>query len=172
MFQLSNQSLLTNSVLDKILDKINRTGVYSLSVDEAIVLKQNSTGNIDFNLLDWLITDDEDTFDSDGKKLLYAEFTDDEDIFYNQSKLIRIIVNTLGEPNKYSGTADWGGANVWTILGDKFYGTFIYLNDDELFVLTRFFNEVDEENVDTIIKRATNSKELYQLLMHAQTLKE
>jgi hypothetical protein len=169
---MSQQSSLTNPIMDEILDKINRAGIYSLSVDEATILQQNSTGQIDSNLLNWLNSDDEDTFDIDGKKLLYAEFLDDEDIFYNQNKLIRVISNTIGEPNKYNGSADWAGANVWTILGDKFYGTFIYLNEDDLCLLTRFFNEVDEENVDTVIKSATDPKELYQLLMHTLALKK
>jgi hypothetical protein len=52
-----------NELIDKILEKINRHGIHNLSIDETIVLKQHSTGSIDLEIFDWILSEGEDTFD-------------------------------------------------------------------------------------------------------------
>jgi hypothetical protein len=161
-----------NELIDKILEKINRHGINNLSIDETIVLKQHSTGNIDTELFDWILSEEEDTYDYCGKKLLFSEFEEGEDIFCNFKKMIRVLSNHFGIKNHYSGSADWGSANVWTINGDKYYGLFIYYNKDEddLCLLKRTFDESKDENINEEIIKATDSTTFYRLLMKAKTL--
>lgn len=62
--------------------------------------------------------------------------------------VVTIISEKLGKPNFYSSSADWGGADVWTLKGDKFYGTFLAYLDDNLAILER--QEETDENGNTI----------------------
>jgi hypothetical protein len=133
-------------------------------------LEQNSNGEIDNELCNWLITDNENTFNfENGKKLLYSDFEEGEDIFYNHKKLIRIISKHFGDPNIYNGSADWGGANVWSIKGDRFYGTFIYFDDNEVCLLDRTFDEKKDKNVDLEILKANETYTLSNLIAKALT---
>jgi hypothetical protein len=152
----------TNSVVDRILDKINTHGKESLSYDELTFLKQHSSGNIDKNLEVWLLDDSDETFDSEGVKLLYDEFEENEDIFYNKNKLKRIISKHLNK-KPFTNNADWGGGLVWNIKSnDNYVGLFLYLGDDDLVLMKRTLN--DDEYNDEIIKNIFNSTELYNSL--------
>ena len=109
------------------------------------------------------VADDDNTFDSDGNKLSFDEFEDGDDIFYNTSKLKRVISNHL-DKNPFSNNADWGGGYVWNLKkDDDFTGTFLYLGDDELVVIKRRL--VDDEYYDQELKSITNSRELYKFLL-------
>ncbi len=147
-------------LVDKILDKINRLGVSNLSLDERIYLKQYNENEIDSNLESWLNSEEDHTYDNDEKKLLYDEFEDDEDIFYNYEKLNRVITKVLNK-KPFTNNADWGGASVWNVKSnDIFTGLFIYLgDDDDLVLLKRNINE-DEDYEDEVVNIITSTREL------------
>jgi hypothetical protein len=149
--------------VNKILDKVNQDGRESLTPDEKTYLEQYSDNDIDSDLEEWLFSDDDNTFDSNGNKLSFDEFEDGDDIFYNTSKLKRVISNHL-DKNPFSNNADWGGGYVWNLKkDDDFTGTFLYLGDDELVVLKRRL--VGDEYNDEELKYITNSRELYKFLL-------
>lgn len=149
--------------VNKILDKVNQNGRESLTPDEKTYLEQYSDGDINPDLEEWLFSDDDNTFDANGNKLLFDEFEDDEDIFQNTSKLKRVISNHL-DKNPFTNNADWGGGYVWNLKkDDDFTGTFLYLGDDELVVIKRRL--VDDEYYDQELKSITNSRELYKFLL-------
>jgi len=69
-------------------------------------------------------------------------------------------------------SADWGGIQNWTLKGDKYFGTFIVIDDnDEVILMTREFDEDAEENIDTDIATANNIAELEELFKLAETYK-
>lgn len=149
--------------VNKILDKVNQNGRESLTPDEKTYLEQYSDGDINPDLEEWLFSDDDNTFDANGNKLLFDEFEEDEDIFQNTSKLKRVISNHL-DKNPFTNNADWGGGYVWNLKkDDDFTGTFLYLGDDELVVIKRRL--VDDEYYDQELKSITNSRELYKFLL-------
>lgn len=149
--------------VNNILDKVNSGGRESLTPDEKAYLEQYSDNNINPDLEEWLFSDDDNTFDSDGNKLSFDEFEEDEDIFQNSSKLKRVISNHL-DKNPFSNNADWGGGYVWNLKKDNdFTGIFLYLGDDELVVIKRRL--VDDEYYDQELKSITNSRELYKFLL-------
>lgn len=149
--------------VNKILDKVNQDGKESLTPDEKTYLEQYSDGDINPDLEEWLFSDDDNTFDLNGNKLLFDEFDEDDDIFYNTYKLKRIISNHL-DKKPFTNNADWGGGYVWNLKkDDDFTGTFLYLGDDELVVIKRRL--VDDEYYDQELKSITNSRELYKFLL-------
>jgi len=150
--------------VNKILDKVNQNGRESLTPDEKTYLEQYSDNDIDPDLEEWLFSDNDNTFDSNGNKLLFDEFEDGDDIFYNTSKLKRVISNHLNK-KPFTNDADWGGGYVWNLKkDDDFTGTFLYLGDDELVVLKRRL--VGDEYNDVELKYITNSRELYKFLLY------
>jgi hypothetical protein len=152
----------SDSLVDSILDKINKYGFENLTFDEKKYLNQYSKGYIDLDLKNWIESDKENTFDIDGNKLLYDEFDWDEDIFRNSNKLKRIISKSLGK-KPFTNDPDWGGAYVWNIESDNnFEGTFFYLGDDELLILKR--NTINDQYEDEVIYEITNPKNLYKAL--------
>jgi len=157
-----------NELVDTLLDKITKSGKQSLTPDENIYLKQKSTNTIDKDLENWLLSNDDSTFDNNGNKLLYDEFEDDEDLLYNRDKLMRVISKHL-KKEPFSNNADWGGAYVWNVkTNDKFVGTFIYLGDDELNVLKREL--IGDEYDDNVLMDINNPKELYRALRKVKSL--
>ena len=145
--------------VNNILDKVNSGGRESLTPDEKTYLEQYSDNNINPDLEEWLFSDDESTFDLDGNKLSFDEFNESDDIFYNTSKLKRVISKHL-KKKPFTNNADWGGGYVWNLkTNDNFTGTFLYLGDDDLVVVKRTL--VDDEYNDEEIKYITNSRELY-----------
>ena len=156
--------------VNKILDKVNRDGRQSLTPDEKTYLEQYSDGKINPDLEEWLFSDDDDTFDLDDNKLLFDEFEDNDDIFYNTSKLMRVISKHL-KKKPFTNDADWGGGYVWNLkTNDNFTGTFLYLGDDELVVLKRML--VGDEYNDEEIKKITNSGELYNFFLSLRSNKQ
>lgn len=150
--------------VNKILDKVSQDGKESLTPDEKTYLKQYSDNNVNPELEEWLFSDDDNTFDLDGNKLLFDEFEEDDDIFYNTSKLKRVISNHI-DKKPFTNDADWGGGYVWNLKkDDDFTGTFLYLGDDELVVLKRRL--VGDEYNDEEIKYITNNRELYKFLLY------
>ena len=132
---------MSQILINSILEKISMYGINALSYDERIFLYQNSSNTIDKNLVNWLTGNEENTFDLNGKKILYSEFVVGEDIFKNQKKLKRIISNFLNI-KPFTNNSDWGGALVWSLKADNnFTGYFIYLSDNELVLLYRIINE-------------------------------
>ncbi len=156
--------ILESVLVDIILDKINKEGKFSLSYDERTYLDQYSNNKVDKGLEQWLLNDEEETF-YDDKKTLYNEFEDDEDLFNNREKLIRIISNSLNK-KYFTNSADWGGGYAWNIkTNDNFLGTFLYLSNDndELFLLKRTLINEDEYN-DEILQNIQTSRDLYKVL--------
>lgn len=149
--------------VDKILDKISKHGRENLTSDERLYLKQYNNKNINNDFERWLFSDDESTFDLDGYKLLFAEFTDNEDIFYNDEKLKRIISKHLNK-KPFRNNSDWGGGYVWNIeTNNNFIGTFLYLGDNELIIINRRLD--NDEYKDKVIDEITNSSELYRFFL-------
>ncbi len=162
---LNEQQILKENIqlIDNILDKINKVGKNNLSYDERIYLKQYNDKKINLDLENWLFSDDENTFDNMGNKLLFDEFKDDEDIFYNYEKLKRIISKHLNK-TPFTNNADWGSGYVWNInSNNNFEGVFFYLGDDELVIIKR--ETVIDEYQDKTIKTIETPKELYDSLL-------
>nr|WP_158009642.1 hypothetical protein [Tenacibaculum todarodis] len=136
-----------------------------MSYDEKTYLKQYNSNSIDKGLEDWLFGKQEDSYDDNGNKLLYDEFDDSEDIFHNHIKLKRVISKVLNK-HSFTNNADWGGADVWGLKTiDNITGLFIYLGDDEDFVLlNRRINE-EEDYEDTVLQTITNNIELNVLFL-------
>lgn len=111
----------------------------------------------------------------------YEKFNEEDKRWSSYNKyVVDIISKKLGKPNFYSGSADWGGADVWTLKGDSYVGTFLAFLDNELVILERpetFGNEDDEE--DTIIDIVDlshpyvndNSDELFAIIDKAIAIK-
>jgi hypothetical protein len=152
-------------LINTILDKINQNGIHSLSYDEKNYLNQYNNNDVDENLKQWLLSDDDYTFnDETREKLLYDEFDGDENIFYNQKKLIRIISKHLNK-KPFTSNADWGGAYVWAINSKNNYeGLFLYLGDDELLLINRTVNK-NEDYEDEVLKNIENSQDLYKTFL-------
>ena len=148
------------SLIDKILDKINKVGLSNLSFDERIYLNQYKENKINQGLENWLNSNEDDTYDENGNKLLYDEFEENEDIFNNYVKLKRVISKILNKQS-FTNNADWGGADVWGIkTNDNFTGLFIYFGEDnDLVLLKRSLNE-EEDYENEVIKTITNNMEL------------
>jgi hypothetical protein len=162
---LNEQQILNENLhlIDNILDKISKMGKHSLSYDEKVYLKQYRDNNINLDLEKWLLSNDDYTFDNNGNKLLYDEFEDEEDIFYNYDKLKRVISKHLMK-KPFTNNADWGGGYVWNVnSGNNFEGLFLYLGDDDLVLLKR--EVVDDEYQDETIKTITNKREFYNVLL-------
>lgn len=73
-----------------------------------------------------------------------------------RKEIVKKIENEFGPQNQYSGSADWGGIPVWSVLGSEFEGYFII--DDSEFqpdmafsLMKRTFNPDTEENTDEIL---------------------
>lgn len=148
--------------VDQLLDKINKDGKQSLTYDERTYLEQFSDNNIDPGLEEWIFGDDDMTYDADGNKLFYDEYTSDEDIFGNDEKLKRVISKHL-DKDPFTNNADWGGGYVWRLKGkDNFVGTFLYLGDDELVVIKRTLD--GDRYDDEVIKYIDDSRELYNFI--------
>lgn len=159
-YLIENDQLINN-----ILDKINKVGKENLSQDEKTYLNQYNKNIVNKDLENWLLNDDEDLLDITGKKILYDEFDEDEDIFYNIDKLKRVITKHIGK-KPYTNNADWGGAYVWNIKSnDGFTGLFFYLDDEDedLVILKRTL--IDDEYNDEIIKTIRNTKDLYRSIL-------
>ena len=113
-----------------------------------------------------MISDNVDTFNDYGEKLLFNEFKIDEDIFNNIEKLIRVISNQLNK-KPFTNNSDWGGAYVWSIKSNNnFTGTFVVLGDDDLVVLNRTFDEDTEEYKDDVLTTITNANDLNKLFLN------
>jgi hypothetical protein len=148
--------------VNKILDKVYTDGRQSLTPDEKTYLKQFGEDNIDPSLEEWIFGDDDRTYDADGNKLFYDEYTGDEDIFSNDEKLKRVISKHL-DKNPFTNNADWGGGYVWRLKGkDNFVGTFLYLGDDELVVIKRTLD--GDRYDDEEIKYIDDSRGLYDFI--------
>jgi hypothetical protein len=76
------------------------------------------------------------------------------------------IENEFGPQNQYSGSADWGGIPVWSVLGSEFEGYFIiddseFQPDKAFSLMKRTFNPDTEENEDEILFTAFLTPERY-----------
>ena len=60
-----------------------------------------------------------------------------------RKETIEKIEKEFGKQNQYSGSADWGGIPVWSVLGSKFEGYFII--DDSEFQPDNSFSLMDNE---------------------------
>ena len=66
------------------------------------------------------------------------------------------IENNFGKKLSFTGSADWGGIDVWSVKGSKFEGYFIsddkeMTNEESYILLKRTFNETTEESDDEIL---------------------
>jgi hypothetical protein len=155
--------LLENkSLVDSILDKINRDGISSLTSDEKNYLKQLKNDEVDKGLEKWLLDDSDNTFDDEGNKLQYDEFDDDEYLFNNKGKLKRIITNFLGEP--FTNNSDWGGYFVWAIGDNELEGLFLIINNDDETVELIDRKVIDDYD-DDILMSAINGRQFYKIIM-------
>ena len=73
-----------------------------------------------------------------------------------RKEIVGKIEKEFGKQNQYSGSADWGGIPVWSVLGSEFEGYFIiddteFQPDMAFSILKRNFNEEKEENEDEVI---------------------
>ena len=75
----------------------------------------------------------------------------DDDYSHDWNKWAIQELNMLFGSYLVGGNADWGGYNIWNLLGDGFVGYYIVESDDFLIFLERKFDENSEENIDTEI---------------------
>jgi len=73
-----------------------------------------------------------------------------------RKEIVKKIENEFGPQNQYSGSADWGGIPVWSVLGSEFEGYFIiddseFQPDKAFSLMKRTFNPDTEENIDEIL---------------------
>lgn len=155
----------SENLINKILDKIQAVGFVNISPDEKDYLQQYNNKDINSGLENWLLNDSDETFDLEtGKKLLYSEFEEDEDIYYNMEKLIRILTNFFKQ-EPVSNNADWGGGYAWYVKSregsnDKLY---IHYVDDSLALVSKSTEEDEEADV---IEYIDTPKELYKVLLN------
>ena len=130
----------------KLLNELNRMKVLGGIIKE----NYNSDDNVDDDNVD------DDNLDDDN--------LDDNDIDWGdvaierRKEIVGKIENEFGSQNQYSGSADWGGIPVWSVLGSEFEGYFI-IDDSEFFgppntafsLMKRTFNPDTEENTDEIL---------------------
>jgi hypothetical protein len=88
--------------------------------------------------------------------------SDDDDVDWGdvaidrRKEAVEKIEKEFGPQNQYSGSADWGGIPVWSVLGSRFEGYFIiddseFQPDNAFSLMKRTFNPETEENTDEII---------------------
>ena len=73
-----------------------------------------------------------------------------------RKEIVGKIEKEFGKQNQYSGSADWGGIPVWSVLGSEFEGYFIiddseFQPDKAFSLMKRTFNPDTEENTDEIL---------------------
>lgn len=98
----------------------------------------------------------------------FNEDIEDEEEFFDDHSKIKDELNSIFGKG-YGNDADWAGV-VWPILTKNDYeGIFIYLgDDDEILLLKRTFNKIEEENDDEILFTATNREEFDELIKLAK----
>jgi hypothetical protein len=100
---------------------------------------------------------------------------DEEKYSSVQDYLSKTITEHLGKKNSYSGSADWGGIDVWSVKGNKFEGTFVVIDDNkDVHLMTRKHDEEKDEYVDNDILSASSEdhKALSKLLTKALEIKK
>ena len=99
------------------------------------------------NILD-KVDNDKTLYDPKGD--VVPKFVYDEDEYDNYREFNKkMITGFLGKQIDPSGSADWGGMPVWSIIGDMNKGIFVCIDDnDDVVLLRRDFDENIEENVD------------------------
>ncbi len=146
-----------DTLLNKLLDKINKEGKSALTTDEHEYLKQYNNNNIDKALENWLLDDSEDTINPNtNEKLMFNEFDFDEEVFYIKSKLKRIIKNHFGNPT-FSPGADFDGY-AWKT---KYKNVYLFLGDDNLYLIKRLYNEDGDVEDNDILETIISGKDFY-----------
>jgi hypothetical protein len=94
-------------------------------------------------------------------------FKDEEGFFDDLSKIKDELSKNFG--SSFGNNADWGGT-VWSILtDDDINGFFIYLgDDDEIILLYRKFDPIEEEYDNSVIFTATDRKSFDKLIKIAK----
>lgn len=94
--------------------------------------------------------------------IIKENYNADDDVDWGEvaiekrKEAVEKIENEFGPQNQYSGSADWGGIPVWSVLGSKFDGYFIiddseFQPDKAFSLMKRTFNPETEENTDEIL---------------------
>ena len=130
----------------KLLSELNRMKVLGGIIKE----NYNSDDNVDDDNVD------DDNVDDDNVD--YNDIDWGEVAIERRKEIVRKIEEEFGEQNQYSGSADWGGIPVWSVLGSEFEGYFI-IDDSEFFgppntafsLMKRTFDPDTEENTDEIL---------------------
>ena len=118
----------------KLLSELNRMKVLGGIIKENYNSDDNvDDDNVDYNDIDW-----------------------GEVAIERRKEIVRKIEEEFGEQNQYSGSADWGGIPVWSVLGSEFEGYFIiddseFQPDKAFSLMKRTFNPDTEENTDEIL---------------------
>lgn len=105
-------------------------------------------------------------------KILGGLLKENDDIDWGEvaterrKEIVKKIENEFGPQNQYSGSADWGGIPVWSVLGSEFEGYFIiddseFQPDKAFSLMKRTFNPDTEENEDEILFTAFLTPERY-----------
>jgi len=85
-------------------------------------------------------------------KFVYDEDNDGTYREFNK----KMIAGFLGQQNSYSGSADWGGIPVWSVIDEGFAATGIFVcidDNDDVVLLRRDFDENLGENIDNELSR-------------------
>lgn len=94
--------------------------------------------------------------------IIKENYNADDDVDWGEvaiekrKEAVEKIENEFGPQNQYSGSADWGGIPVWSVLGSKFEGYFIiddseFQPDNAFSLMRRTFNPETEENTDEVL---------------------
>lgn len=96
----------------------------------------------------------------------YEDIDWGEEAIQKRKEAVEKIEREFGSQNQYSGSADWGGIPVWSVLGSNFEGYFIiddseWQPDKAFSLIKRTFNPDTEENEDEVIFTAFLTPERY-----------
>lgn len=137
----------SQQVLDFILDKINRVGKSKLTPDERTFLEQYNKGIYNKELGEWIL--------EDHGELLFDEITyDEDDVFYDEKRLIRSIEKIIDKKLTYD-YKDGFAVGPYTKSDDY------YLVVDTESMVVALIDIDDKENE---IMSAQTGKEFYKLI--------
>jgi len=110
---------------------------------------------------------------ANGGSIDLVEPYDEEKYTDVRAYLKEIVTNIFGKENSYSGSADWGGIPVWSVKGDKFYGVFIIIDDNNRLILMTRKIDIDEDynnDEDLMSAEYDNIEDITALLNEAKNI--
>lgn len=173
-FLNENNSNIIDLLTNKILDKIHKTGIQSLTYDQKKFLGMSDTEKNSDEFIKYLLDHNyENNIKEEtaiyGAQPIFDEYNYDsyEDIFQDIKKTVRCINKILHLTGKYVSNSNWASGYIWKLNTD----TFIYLSvdSDDLDIIKRTL--IDDEDInDDILYSAKDVKGFYKLITKAKEI--